>query len=158
MRHSTSRWCVVLLALAVGPMTLTGCSTLFGRQTQRLTVTSNPPGAHVFVADVDSGLTPRTMRIRRDKSPLVLRVQADSSDAVTQTLRRGVSFWGMFFNVGSGVWSYAGTTFGGGPSPVVGGLVTTALFTAIDIASGKLMIFKTDSVHITLPRRADRVP
>ena len=158
MPHLAGRL-VMLFAEALGTLPLGGCSTLFGRRTQKLTVTSNLPGAHVYVAGADSGTTPRTMRIRRGKAPLVLRVQRDSADAVTQTLKRGVSSWGLFFNAMYGLYTFVGLSFGAGPSDVVvGGVFAFALATSIDVASGKLFLLKTDSVHVTLPVRPPTRP
>jgi hypothetical protein len=161
MRFPASRRLAVLLAIALCPPALTGCASIFGSTRQKLTVTSDPPGARIYIGGADSGITPRTMRIRRGSAPLVMRVQSDGSDAETRTLERGVSKGGLFFDALLGLWGVLMVNFDQqvAPSITVGAfLLPFGLTTGVDALTGKLWVLKTDSVHVVLRGRAGARP
>jgi hypothetical protein len=65
-----ARLCACCLVL------VSGCATLFAGGPDKIPVQSNPPGAHVFVDNVDVGVTPTTVVLDRKQNQGSIRVEA----------------------------------------------------------------------------------
>ena len=62
----------LLLAVIALSAVFSGCATVFKGTRQEISVTSNPPGASVFVNNVSFGQTPTVIDLQRNKSYTVL--------------------------------------------------------------------------------------
>lgn len=85
---------VRMFGIASVALVLSGCATVMHTPTQAVTVRSEPPGAKVFVDDVDTGkTTPMSVRLQRVKQGTTLRVEQEGARPATIKLRRSVSGW-----------------------------------------------------------------
>ncbi len=153
MPHSLRARSVALLAALTLVAATSGCARMFGGSTQRLTVTSDPPGARVFIAGADSGVTPRVLRIKREFRPLELRVQGSGAAADTRTIGRELSVWGAFFDLllmGNGALAWQASNTAG----IMGTLFYAGLGFGVDGFTGSIWLLQTDSVHVRLPTAA----
>ncbi len=62
----------VLVAVTAAAVLLTGCATIFNGTRQEISVTSEPPGASVFVNNVSFGQTPTVIDLKRSEKYTVL--------------------------------------------------------------------------------------
>lgn len=83
----TAVWlCTVIIAGS-------GCATIVNGRTQAVTVSSAPPGAHVFIGGEFVGVTPARLELRRRDEHIVLRVEMDGFVAQEVGVKRSVSGW-----------------------------------------------------------------
>jgi hypothetical protein len=155
---SVARHVAMSFSAALVVLSTAGCARIFGGSTQRLTVTSDPPGAHVFVAGADSGVTPRVMRITREHAPLQLRVQGDGVASDTRTIGRQLSVAGLLFDALL-VIPGGGLPCGVGVRQCVAGIGwALVLGFGTDFVTGAIWLLETDSVHVKLPPAAGARP
>ena len=159
MTRSAHRLVGNALAVVVCVASLTGCATMFGRRAQGLTVTTDPPGAQLWVNGADSGVTPRTMRIKRVRAPLDLRVQVAGADAVTKAIPKIESAGARSAAFGLGLLALPGPMLGGAPAAgVVMGALLYGLSVWVDTQTGRMFVLPTDTVHLLIPARSTTRP
>ena len=74
-----------IVSLALFLSLICGCATLFASGPDHVQVVSNPPGAQVYVDNVQVGVTPMTVALDRSKSQGNIRVEAPGyQPAITQ--------------------------------------------------------------------------
>lgn len=119
---------ILVLCLAV---LMTGCATLVdGGKLQPLTITSDPPDAHVVIHDkmddVDfrEGQTPFTAQVKRNHDYLI-RVTKDGYDDAEATVERK-----------SNGWTFANILLGG----IVGFYVDTQTGAAYDLSTHEVQV------------------
>jgi hypothetical protein len=135
---------------------VSGCATLF-HGSQMLTVTSEPQGAHVYVAGVDSGVTPRRMNIRREHAPLILQVRADSNVAIEQKIERRIHKKSMVWDVAfPALGALASLADGTASKGVPGSVADFGIAMLFDFGSGAIWDLKVDSVHFKVPPRTGK--
>ena len=88
-RRGPGTACALVAALAVS----TGCATFMNGSTQRVAVSSEPPGARVFVGDEPAGVTPTFVELERDEGDLVLRFEKDCHRHTVLEVPRRTSTW-----------------------------------------------------------------
>ena len=135
-------------ALAVGVLATTaGCATLFGDTTQRIEVTSTPPGAEVLLGE-PVGTTPAEIRVSRRRREPQIRIEKDGRTHYAW-LRREISLRRILPSIAAGVFlGYLGGITGGwppieerdGPS-AAGGLAWGAAPVILDLVSGAAYAF-----------------
>ena len=141
---------VLGLLVVLSAVLLAGCATLYGPRSRTLTVTSEPTGARVFVAGADSGLTPLTMRLRRARGPVALRLEKSGYQVEADTVKRDRLSSLLLLDVLTGVWGAASAAFGGGS--VVVGFASGVLWTAgIDFMTGAALRPSVLERRVTLP-------
>ncbi|MDA0999588.1 MAG: PEGA domain-containing protein [bacterium] len=101
-RHSRNarRFLTVFLLVLIVPAFLGGCTWWDKNVTtkvkniryQRLTITSDPPGADVYVNDVHQGLTPMTLNFKIEFSDLTKGLEIVVEKEGYLPVRREVSF------------------------------------------------------------------
>lgn len=121
------------VAIAVIVVTASSCMSLYGGAWQRVTVTSTPPGAQVFLDGEPTGTTPTTVTVRRGSDPgPVIDVQKGGYPAFRRRLERSSSLERTLGSIGIGagiglfVSSVTAVSREGGPSVfgwLIGGIV-----------------------------------
>jgi len=92
-RTLTSVW--LCTAIVAG----SGCATIVNGRTQAVTVSSEPPGARVFIQNQFVGVTPARLELPRRDAHLVVRLEKDGFASHEAALKRSVSAW-LIGNVG----------------------------------------------------------
>ena len=97
------------IAFAAAMLSTAGCATLFNGFSQRIEVTSEPPGAEVFVGGELAGTTPTEVVVSRRAREREFRVVDESGNSEYRWVRSRMSerawlniFSGLF--VGYGAW------------------------------------------------------
>lgn len=70
-------FCIMLIAV----LSLSSCATLFTGTTQKLTITSDPPGADVVINGVNKGQTPVTVDVKKELSGQPIDLKKDGYNA-----------------------------------------------------------------------------
>jgi hypothetical protein len=70
-----------------------GCATIVNGRTQAVTVSSEPPGANVFLGSRLLGVTPARLELKRRDEHIVLRFEKDGFAAQDIPVQRSVSGW-----------------------------------------------------------------
>jgi hypothetical protein len=76
---NTSR--IVLTSFALASVTLGGCATVLKSKTTPINVTSNTPGAQVFVDGKQTGVTPMTVELSNAAGSVITVHQADHEES-----------------------------------------------------------------------------
>ena len=96
MKPSVSSWsdfsAFFALALVVCLLLQTGCATVFRGRAQTILVTSDPPGAKVFVNGKQMSRTPVDIRVIRKNSHIV-RLEKEGYAPYEIRMKRGLSGW-----------------------------------------------------------------
>ena len=79
-----------VLAIAV---TASGCATIFAGGPDHVPVSTNPPGATVFVDNVPVGTTPMMVTLNRDHSGGVIRIEMAGFAPVTVVRAKDIQGW-----------------------------------------------------------------
>lgn len=136
-------------ALAVGALATTaGCATFFGGTTQRIEVTSTPPGAEVLLDGEPVGATPAEIRVSRRHREPQIRIKKDGGTHYAW-LRRKISLRRILPSIAAGVFlGYLGGITGGWPPieehdglSAAGGLAWGAAPVILDLVSGAAYAF-----------------
>lgn len=153
------------IALAIAVMAVAGCATLENGTTQRIPVTSDPPGAGVLLDGRPAGVTPTSITVsRRDREPKI-EVVMDGFTPARQRLERREDwmtiFWSAF--LGSGLIPIVGRLTVPNEDAQAGFWHTIGVFAlgvlpgAIDFGSGGAFRFRPDRVDADLsPLRQGR--
>jgi hypothetical protein len=91
-----------LISVAVISCCMAGCS-LFGSQSQSIGVSSDPPGAQVFVGEKLMGTTPVHFEVARGEFHIV-EVRKPGYQTQSRALQRKMSALGMLDIVGGYLW------------------------------------------------------
>jgi hypothetical protein len=152
----------ILLALTVASLLLApNCATLTRSRTQRIPVTSSPPGATVIVNGQHQGVTPLSLRLVRKGKNQVIRIECPGYDPVEIRLIRkpsGAPFFGNLLlglipafvpaclyslaHDGSGfllTWTLSAAAFG-------------MLFTVVDSGAGMINDFEPKEISVKLTK------
>jgi hypothetical protein len=70
-----------------------GCATIVNGRTQAVTVSSEPPGANIFIGSRLLGVTPARLELKRRDEHIVLRVERDGFVGQDVGVKRSVSGW-----------------------------------------------------------------
>ncbi|HET7500665.1 MAG TPA: PEGA domain-containing protein [Kofleriaceae bacterium] len=84
---------LVLLALGGSSVASSGCATIFAGGPDRVPVSSNPPGATVFVDNVPVGQTPMMITLDRQRSQGVIRLELAGFAPITVVRAKGINGW-----------------------------------------------------------------
>jgi len=114
---------VVVLSVA-----LSGCATLMAAGPDHVPITTNPPGATVYVDNMPVGATPVMVTMDRERSGGVIRIEAPGFMPITLVRNKGVNGWfwvnivllsplGVIIDLATGNWKSFDD------SPIVLGLV-----------------------------------
>lgn len=156
----------VLLAVAVLALASTGCATLENGTTQRIPVTSDPPGAQVLLDGLPAGVTPTQITVsRRNREPDIEVVMDGFTQSSHRLERRedwATIFWSAF--LGAGLIPTVGRLTLPHEDAEIGFWHTIGIFAlgvvpgAIDFGSGGAFRFRPDRVDADLlPFRQGRV-
>lgn len=114
----------LLLGALVAATGLSSCCAIVNGRTQNVVFDSTPSGARLYIDNVDRGMTPQKIALKRNKKYEV-RVVAEGYEPYACTLESGMSGW---------IWG----------NLVFGGLIGLA----IDVGTGSIWAF--DDVDATL--------
>src|SRR5690242_20656053 len=109
---------LVGLAVALGLVLLValpGCATLFAPGPDHVPITTNPPGATVFLDNMPIGATPIMVTLDRERSAGVIRIEMPGFVPITLMPVKGVNGWfwvdvvlldviGMVIDIATGNW------------------------------------------------------
>ena len=70
-----------------------GCATIMNGRTQAVTVSSEPPGAHIFMGSQLLGVTPARLELTRRDDHIALRFEKDGFVGQEIQVKRSVSGW-----------------------------------------------------------------
>lgn len=90
--HVRSTWRASWI-LALCSLVFTGCASVMNGRTQVVAVSSDPPGAHVFVDEEHVGVTPTFVDLPRRERNLTLRLDKEGFGSVDVPVRRSPSGW-----------------------------------------------------------------
>jgi PEGA domain-containing protein len=88
MRSVIALGLVLLLAASAG-----GCATIMAGGPDHVPVSTNPPGATVFVDNVPVGQTPMMVTLDRQRSSGVIRIELPGFAPVTLLREKGINGW-----------------------------------------------------------------
>lgn len=139
--------CVCLAAAAFGSA---ACATGGGAQA-RLFVTTEPPGATLFVNGANMGPTPVTIQVKPGEPSLALRLVHEGyrEAQVTVTRRKAGKLETTLPIEGEPI----DRTRGGSSSEALGAAAVAAAVTAIDRATGSAGRLDPPAVHVVLVKR-----
>jgi hypothetical protein len=90
---SRSTFSAVFVLVLIGCLLFqTGCATIFHGRMQTIEVTSDPPGARVFVNGKQMSSTPAEITVKRN-STVILRLEKKGYDPFEVKMKRGLSGW-----------------------------------------------------------------
>ena len=125
---------ILMVALTVGTLALTGCATITRGTTEVLVVNTDPPGAQVQISDGHACTSPCSVELKRKHDYHVKIAKAGyepvETDVMSQIVGAGAA--GMAGNVlvggliGVGVDAYTGATKGLKPNPLTVNLLPSA--------------------------------
>jgi hypothetical protein len=81
-----------LLVGIILSLSCVGCNTVFRRTTQEVEVRTSPPGAKVFVAGTEQGVTPVTITIQKTGDPIEFRFEEEGFITEHYFLKHGY-YW-----------------------------------------------------------------
>jgi hypothetical protein len=70
-----------------------GCATIVNGRTQAVTVSSEPPGAHIYMGGQLLGVTPARLELKRRDEHIVLRFEKNGFVGQEIPVKRSVSGW-----------------------------------------------------------------
>ncbi len=79
-------WAVAVIAASCGSVSA-GCATMFTGSVENVTVSSQPPGARVFVDGAYSGVTPMTLLLKTERDHMVALQHEGYRDTVSPVIR-----------------------------------------------------------------------
>ena len=127
--------------LAACSLVSTGCAGIMNGRTQLVGVSSNPPGAQVFVGDEPVGVTPVIVDMPRRERDLVLRLEKEGFVTKEVPVERSFSRWLW----GDAVWSTmigSGASLEGGyPALALAGALMLGVTVGVDLATGGARAF-----------------
>lgn len=144
-------WILVLCSLA-----FTGCASVMNGRTQVVAVSSDPPGAHVFVDDEHVGVTPTFVDLPRRERNLALRLEKEGFGSVSVPVSRSPSGW-LWGNAALAVTNglSAGQAIGHRQTEWAHVFVqSAALWFGIDLLTGAAF-GRPDHIQATLERRLE---
>jgi len=124
----------LMMALLYSPFLFASCATMVNSTTQRINISSDPPGAQVAVDNVPAGETPTTIELKR-KSQHTVKIEKAGYLPQEETILQSTSGW------------LAGDIIAGG---VIG--------LGVDAASGGMYNLTPDSISATLVKAGAASP
>ena len=91
-----------IIAVAAIVLTASSCVTLYGGAGHRVSVTSTPPDARVFVDGEHAGATPVRVTVSSRDPDVVITVEKDGYPTVTRRLQRSRSVGRILVSIGTG--------------------------------------------------------
>ena len=150
-------WRAVCIPIACALVT-TGCATIRHGRTQVVAVSSDPPGAQVFLGDKQVGTTPTILDLPRYERDLALRFEKEGLATVDVPVRRSPSRWlwgDALYVTGGGIMAGQGVSSGTHWAHVFA--QATALTFGVDLLTGAAFRLPRQ-VRATLPSAPDRPP
>jgi hypothetical protein len=148
--------------LLAAALLTSGCATVFHSSRDDLKVITDPPGATARVGDV-SVVTPGTLELKRQKEPVVVRVEKEgfAPREITVGWHRSGAAWSNVVGVAAGAVGTAASSIcvsvWGGPchsetnyTPLLVGAALTAAGTAIDLSSDRALSLERDEIVLRL--------
>jgi hypothetical protein len=91
------------MAIIVSSIGFSSCATLFSGTKQKVTITTEPSGACLFVDGIDNGVvTPATIKVpRKGRVSYILHKEGYEDGSVTQFARFNPLFWGNWITLGA---------------------------------------------------------
>lgn len=158
-RSASERWLRRTVCVPIACALLaTGCATIRNGRTQVVAVSSDPPGAQVFVGDKQVGATPTVLDLPRSKRNLTLRFEKDGFANVDVPVGRSPSGWlwgDVLYVAAGGLMAGQGVSRGTQWAHVFA--QGAALTFGIDLLTGGAFRLPND-VRATLPGIPDRPP
>jgi hypothetical protein len=74
-------------------LAFSGCATVFAGGPDRVPVTTNPPGATVFVDNMPVGQTPTIITLDRSRAAGIIRIEAPGYAPIVIARDRGINGW-----------------------------------------------------------------
>ena len=119
----------------------TGCAGIMNGRTQRVGVSSNPPGAQVFLGCEPAGVTPVMVDLPRRERDLVLRLEKDGFVTREVPVERSFSRWLWGDAVWSSMVGSAAGLEGGLPASAGAGALMLGITAGVDLATGAARTF-----------------
>ena len=91
-----------IIAVAVAVVTASSCVTLYGGAVHRVSVTSTPPDARVFVDGKHAGTTPMKVTVSSRDPDVLITVEKDGYPTVSRRLQRSRSVGRILASIGTG--------------------------------------------------------
>ena len=91
-----------ITAVAVAVVTASSCVTLYGGAVHRVSVTSTPPDARVFVDGKHAGATPVRVTVSSRDPDVAITVEKDGYPTVSRRLQRSRSVGRILASIGTG--------------------------------------------------------
>ena len=130
-----------LCVLTTCSLVSTGCAGIMNGRTQRVGVSSNPPGAQVFLGGEPAGVTPVMVDLPRRERDLVLRLEKDGFVTREVPVERSFSRWLWGDAVWSAVIGSAAGLEGGYPDLALAGALMLGITAGVDLATGAARTF-----------------
>lgn len=124
----------LMVALLCSPFLFASCATMVNSTTQRVNISSDPPGAQVAVDNMPAGVTPTTIELKR-KSQHTVKIEKAGYLPQEETILQSTSGW------------LAGDI-------IAGGLIGLG----VDAASGGMYNLTPDSISATLVKAGPASP
>ncbi len=163
-----------LIVILVCALLFEGCGTVFYGASQRMPVTSNPPGAMVFVDGRRAGIAPCAVHVDR-KHSRTIRIEKDGYDHAVINLSRsrrpGASFSIVVFDIlgGAALGLLVGVLAGRALArsqypydpdesawvawgPLIGVVVTVPIVLAVDFGSRPQVVLSPTTIDVILTR------
>ena len=130
-----------LSVLAACALISTGCAGITNGRTQLVGVSSDPPGAQVFVGDEPVGATPVIVDLPRRERDLVLRLEKDGFVTGEVPVQGSFSRWLWGDAVWSAMIGSAAGLEGGYPDMALAGGLMLGITVGVDLATGAARTF-----------------
>lgn len=158
-RSASERWLRRTVCVPIACAVLaTGCATIRNGRTQVVAVSSDPPGAQVFVGDEQVGATPTLLDLPRSERNLTLRFEKEGFVSVDVPVGRSPSGWlwgDVLYVAAGGLMAGQGVSRGTQWAHVFA--QGAALTFGIDLLTGGAFRLPNE-VRATLPGVPDRLP
>jgi hypothetical protein len=139
----------LLVALAASG---SACATVAHGGKQTIRVSTEPPGATVFVNGEDRGRTPTQVNLRRKARSTVVRLERAGYAPATVEVTRRASGW-IAADAAVGAAQFLNQGLSGVQEQAASAAAVTAVLVGIDLAAGGAYALRPSSIHVVLEKR-----